>query len=359
MRSKAFLLSLLVGTLVLGAVQYGVSVPDVEISLDRPNGSFYSFGSYFEVRIKIDVPAYIKVYAMDLNGKYEKLFPQGYTLSKFYPGEYSLGKFTTHIYGLVYIQVVAIPDTKTLDEYKGLKDLEMIKLPRLKFPRGSDVAYMFYGKKERFGVLDIKGPSDLYVTVDEKLEFKTPKKLFLTPGKHSLEYDYNGKNFKTSVYIREGVETSLNLPALPLVTIPEKYTLVINSVPDEAFVFIDGDFVGKTPVSVKLESGTHVLRLEKEGYETYEKLISLDSDTSILVNLKRGKSKVRFLSDPSGALVFINGEEFGRTPLIVDLDYGEYQVTYVKEGYFTVVFDVYVDRPEEDYIRVMTPIQRE
>ncbi len=342
--------------MVFGAVQYGVTVPEVEVHLDRPDGSFYSFGSYFEVNVKLDSPAYIKVYALNLEGKYEKLFPQGYTMGKFYPGSYSLGKFTTHIYGLVYIQVVAIPDMKSLDEYKGSKEIEMFKIPRLKFPRGSDVTYMFYGKKERFGVLEVKGPEGNYVTLDEKLEFRVPKKLFVPLGKHSLKYEYNGKNYETSFFVNEGARITLNIPAFAVIPIAEKYSVNLSSFPDEALVFVDGSYVGRTPINLRLEKGYHVIRLEKDGYETYEKLLYLNEDTSMVVNLKRGKSKVHFSSVPSGALVFINGENFGRTPLEIELEYGEYQITYIKEGYFTVVYDVYVNRPEEYFERTMVPI---
>ncbi len=42
-------------------------------------------------------------------------------------------------------------------------------------------------------------------------------------------------------------------------------------------------------------------------------------------------------SDPPGALVFLNGQEVGRTPATVPFDwYGEYDVVLRKEGYATL-----------------------
>ncbi len=47
--------------------------------------------------------------------------------------------------------------------------------------------------------------------------------------------------------------------------------------------------------------------------------------------------RLQLESDPPGALVFLNGEEVGRTPMSVPFDwYGRYEVAVRKEGYETL-----------------------
>ena len=51
-------------------------------------------------------------------------------------------------------------------------------------------------------------------------------------------------------------------------------------------------------------------------------------------------------SEPSGALVELNGEEFGRTPVTRDfVYYGQYDVTLRKEGYETLEAEPWVVAP--------------
>lgn len=50
---------------------------------------------------------------------------------------------------------------------------------------------------------------------------------------------------------------------------PSSYALVITSAPDSAAVYIDGDFMGRTPFRVyQWDEGRYSLTLEKEGYKT-------------------------------------------------------------------------------------------
>jgi len=50
-----------------------------------------------------------------------------------------------------------------------------------------------------------------------------------------------------------------------------------------------------------------------------------------------GQRTLTITSQPAGALVYLNGEEVGRTPMKYDFDnYGDYDVTLRKEGYQTL-----------------------
>lgn len=63
-----------------------------------------------------------------------------------------------------------------------------------------------------------------------------------------------------------------------LVKSMENATLVINSTPEGATVYVDSVFLGTTPFSYDLSLGEHVLILSKDGYYTMEQLLLLDED---------------------------------------------------------------------------------
>lgn len=56
-------------------------------------------------------------------------------------------------------------------------------------------------------------------------------------------------------------------------------------------------------------------------------------------------------SDPPGALVYLNGQEIGRTPLVRDFTfYGNYDVQLRKEGYETVKTSANVIAPVHGWV---------
>ncbi len=63
--------------------------------------------------------------------------------------------------------------------------------------------------------------------------------------------------------------------------------LVVKTVLPEAMVYIDENFIGKTPLVVKhLDEGTHVLLLEKSGYKPYKLEIKIDKNRTVIVEAK-------------------------------------------------------------------------
>ncbi len=60
--------------------------------------------------------------------------------------------------------------------------------------------------------------------------------------------------------------------------------------------------------------------------------------------------RLTILSDPPEALVWLNDEEIGRTPVTVGFNwYGDYKIRIEKEGYKIVSTHKEIKRPLEDY----------
>jgi len=103
---------------------------------------------------------------------------------------------------------------------------------------------------------------------------------------------------------------------------PAKVAIDITSEPSGATVFIDDEFHGATPLQkVEIETGEHVLRVQKAGYEVHRGpfVVTRESRKTVNIALKlaqRGALIVR--SRPEGASVYLGGDYRGNTPLRID-----------------------------------------
>lgn len=130
--------------------------------------------------------------------------------------------------------------------------------------------------------------------------------------------------------------------------IRETSGISVLSEPTGASVFLDGQEAGKTPFEEKgLEVGDHRIKLEKDK-ASWEGRVGLSAGTVTVVNrdlsadsassagetliLNRGKG-LTIVSNPSEALVEIEGKSYGNTPITVNIDSGEYTLLVSHPNY--------------------------
>jgi hypothetical protein len=120
----------------------------------------------------------------------------------------------------------------------------------------------------------------------------------------------------------------------------EHGSFIIHSNPEGAAVFFDDNYAGKTPLySVRAAPGYHTIRFEKEGYEdhiTQREIIDGESrQVSVLLEIEEIiLTTISVTSNPSGATVYLDGDEKGVTPLIItDVSLEEHVVQLSKKGY--------------------------
>jgi hypothetical protein len=113
--------------------------------------------------------------------------------------------------------------------------------------------------------------------------------------------------------------------------------LVVQSRPEGAQVKIDGEVKGNTPLTVRLDSGAHVLEVQsgKSEPRVIPLMIQAGVQTSQYVELqgvaKTGALEIR--SEPAGARVTIDGRPRGTTPVTVrDLSPGDHTVVLEAGG---------------------------
>jgi len=134
-------------------------------------------------------------------------------------------------------------------------------------------------------------------------------------------------------------------------TQPEKFGYVdINSEPAGANVFINGKYVGLTPVNnFKVRQGKVEIQVKKQGYATIDKTIQLDDKKQpVTVALLKGQAEEKKaqapapaalrgagleLFVPSGSVIFVDGREYKDEHLkLDDLSEGSHLVYVLVKG---------------------------
>ena len=113
-----------------------------------------------------------------------------------------------------------------------------------------------------------------------------------------------------------GEAESMGIPIIKLR--PRFAYYAVRTTPDGAKVYIDQKLAGTSPLQrAQLESGSYVIKIEKELYHPVQRDIELKDadDETLSFDLKPAFGELAVRSVPEeGATVLIDGSEVGRTP---------------------------------------------
>ncbi len=111
-------------------------------------------------------------------------------------------------------------------------------------------------------------------------------------------------------------------------------TLKIVSMTPDALVFIDGAAVGKVPIDKKIAAGEHLVVVRLQNFKDFEQKVRVEAGQSHTVTAQLKKvGRIRVLSTPLGADVFVNGKIIGKTPLDEEVEVGDTIVRIELAGY--------------------------
>ena len=137
-------------------------------------------------------------------------------------------------------------------------------------------------------------------------------------------------------------EKVVELPPPPPPEAPSRYTLRVQSDPPGARVYLDGFYLGQTPLETPpLEGGERVLRLERPGYAPLERRILLDRNLSLSLALTPEKPPPQEAAEEAPANKLVLKVE-GRSWLRVTRD-GERLYEGIPEVGSELVFDLPVE----------------
>ena len=132
---------------------------------------------------------------------------------------------------------------------------------------------------------------------------------------------------------------------------PITASVLLNSRPAGAKVFIDDELKGATPLVINnLRPGKYNARFEQSGFSprAVEWTIEDERPKEVLVTLDSNIGRVKITTEPAGAKVFVDKKLRGVTPYRGEWDEGRYDVRFEKEGYISQKESVLVKRDQDN-----------
>ncbi len=153
--------------------------------------------------------------------------------------------------------------------------LILISLAAILLRFSDKLAEVIFGFKKTGGISVISSPSDATVFLDSKEVGKTPyEEKNLDVKDYTLKIEKAGATWQGRVKLIAGTVTAVNRDiasdsassAGEIWTLAPGKGLTIVSSPTESDVEIDGKIAGKTPVSVSVNAGDHMISVNHAGY---------------------------------------------------------------------------------------------
>ena len=127
---------------------------------------------------------------------------------------------------------------------------------------------------------------------------------------------------------------SVNAVLMPVV---QTGYIDVSSSPSGTNVYVDGIYYGTTETVVTVDSGSHAVRLEKPGYDTWYGSTSVSAgQTSYLSPVLTSSASYGYLnvqSRPSGAAIYVDGNYRDTTPATFSTTAATHTVKLVLAGY--------------------------
>ncbi len=110
--------------------------------------------------------------------------------------------------------------------------------------------------------------------------------------------------------------------------------LTIITEPDNADIYIDGEYVGKSPKSISsIKNDKHELKLLKQGYMSISKEIILDTDETVIINEKlEPVEEVIITTEQKSDKIYVDNVLVGISPVTIELTYGSHDVKAERNG---------------------------
>lgn len=191
------------------------------------------------------------------------------------------------------------------------------------------MAFLFSARSLQI-VVEAEAPADIDI---DGLALPFGDRYLLQSGDYHLTVTaegYEPLSMDTTVDERDSQILEITLQALPGL-------ISISTVPPGADVRIDGESVGRTPITdVPVGSGERALEVVEERHQAVRQTLAVtgrEVRQQLHIELVPAWAEVSFSSVPEGARVLVDGEERGTTPTTLELLEGERSVELYLPSY--------------------------
>ncbi|XDD51891.1 PEGA domain-containing protein [Leptospira sp. WS92.C1] len=184
---------------------------------------------------------------------------------------------------------------------------------------------------------------------EKKSEFQMELKLILRSSKDASKKEFKAKtSVRRSYQELEGIISEIKKELLGTKTVSFFFK---SGNTDGVLVFLDGQFLGKTPLQREdLLPGNHMIRYYMDGFTSQEKRASVqDGGTFEMILSKTPRDGfLSVSSDPEGANVYLGSEFLGKTPLAkISVKTGYNRLRVSMEGRIDLLKGVEIRKGEE------------
>jgi len=211
-------------------------------------------------------------------------------------------------------------------------------------------------------------PANASVYVDGELKGRSGEWLYgIEAGKRTVRVSRDGyKTASRPIDIPpNGQETlSVTLPKLP----PKTGHIIFSSRPADAEIYIDGEKIGTTPMTLKNQPiGVYEVEIKASKHKVWRGNVTVKnrqtSEVKAILRALPGKLKLTAIdeetfSEISGVEVKIDGKSIGTTPLDKEISAGKYTIQLRKRGYKSAERKVKIAPAGLETISVTMEIQK-
>jgi glutaredoxin-related protein len=362
-RSLIIVLALLVAVMTFADMQLKniIIVPqpselEIKVWLNKPEGAVYQVGESLNIYFKANKSCYVLIYDIRTDGKITLLFPNKYDSNNYIAPNVTYKLPISNLYsfkvsppeGKEFIQIIA--STSFIPIIQQLKDLgtrqtfpllsedaenyvQKQVLPYLTGEWASDITYFYVGRAPRTGIAQLESnPTGAHVYVDGKYVGRTPARVELDEGQHFATFYWQNQVRTETFFVTAGRTVVVTANFI------RKTMLNITTTPPGAQIFLDGSFIGVSPIQVEVQPGQHTVLATMPGYSAAQQSFTVAPGETKTINLVLNpeQATLKVYSSPAGASIYVNGQYRGVAPsagLTLTLTPGTYTVEARLSGY--------------------------
>ena len=134
-------------------------------------------------------------------------------------------------------------------------------------------------------------------------------------------------------------------------------SLTLTTVPENgATITLNGKVLKvKTPYSNNMiAAGTYEIKVSLDNYQTVTQTVEIqDGENKVVeIEMPNAYGTLNVVTEPAGAFVFVDGENRGKTPIVLNVLTGQHDVTIGKKGFFLSNNKVFIEESKSQYINV-------
>jgi|GEM_PF-866241 len=140
------------------------------------------------------------------------------------------------------------------------------------------------------------------IYLDGEYKGNTPLKIEDVPrGWHRIKFVKQGyREWVKNIMVTPGRENLVNASLEPI-----RGTIIVNSEPSRASIFLDGEYIGATPREFYVTIGRHKLELSKANYSQWSDTIDVREGDRVQIDVRlTSQTESRFVSDVLLAILF-------------------------------------------------------